>query len=199
MEKFAEAHPQSCVQLTLQYRMHGNIAELCNKIMYSGALKSANNEVDTKALSLPNFGHFKSLANQNCWLPYIINPAQPVVFVDTDTAMETRFECEGISKISDGNKLVSPPQQISLEASIGRNGSGGNIINSFEVDIVKQVVVSLLQCGAQPIDIGLITPYRYVETHSFHYFRRLTSMLWKDRKCENFVKTSSCTTRKTKV
>ena len=174
MKKLAESDPDSVARLTLQYRMNNEIVDICNKIMYKGVLRCATKHLETDKLLLSNFPvavpsqKRKSLSSYgqcsaaSCklsewnFLHFIINPDQPVIFANTDP-----ISCEG-SILSDnrGRQLSDGGGFNSLEQSIGRNGLGGSVVNSFEIDLVKLTVYSLLQCGCSPSDIGIISPFR---------------------------------------
>lgn len=61
----------------------------------------------------------------------IINPAQPVVFVNTEEANLTEFK------------------------------SAAYIVNKGEAVFVKRIVELLLRCGLHHRDLGVVSPYRH--------------------------------------
>jgi len=147
--------------------MHGNICDLCNEVVYKGALKCANEEVRSKKIELCRFpesisGMAKSMhrdAKNSChtkwgWLHSVIDPNKPAVFVDTD-GIDNRTVTGTFSDESPSGKASF----ISLETSRGR-GHGGNIVNETESNLVRTIVHGLMNCGLGPSSIGVICPYR---------------------------------------
>lgn len=141
MKHLADAFPTAVAQLTLQYRMHADICELCNIVVYKGKLLCGSEDVRSKKLSLPSFP--KSLQSIVCgstkvsgWLLPVLNPHKTVVFVNTD-------------EIGD-----------SFHEVIGRGRGGGGILNRVEAKLTHLIVKGLILCGLESNSIGVICPYR---------------------------------------
>ena len=149
LKRLAERQPESIAKLTLQYRMHENICNLCNEIVYGGELKCANETVRTGTLILSRYPKAlpvpiqqESSTNEVGWLQRVLNPDMPAVFVDTDA-----IGCSSTGAFQ------------GLERSSGRR-QGGTIVNDTEVSLVRSIVRSLLKCGLNSASIGVICPYR---------------------------------------
>lgn len=149
LKRLAEAHPESMVQLTYQYRMHEDICQLSNDLVYGGRLKCANEEVRRQQLQLP-------VLQQNLpqpeWLTIATDPTRPVVFLNTDSIHATSSE----------GKVIP---EVALERTSGR-GKGGSIVNDVEANLVRLVVQNLISRGLPPSSIGVVCPFRaQVRTH----------------------------------
>lgn len=155
LKRLAERQPHSIAKLTLQYRMHEHICNLCNEIVYRGELKCANETVRSsklilsrypKALPIPTQQHDSNgnepTSSDVGWLQRVLNPDMPAVFVDTDA-----LGCSASGTFQ------------GLERSSGRR-QGGTIVNDTEVSLVRSIVRSLLKCGLNSASIGVICPYR---------------------------------------
>ncbi|GAA5964056.1 hypothetical protein JCM3765_000884 [Sporobolomyces pararoseus] len=77
----SEAHPQSVVNLTQQYRMNEDIMLLTNELVYDGKLQVGNASIAQRALVLPDT---ESLTHSEQWLQDVLDPSRKVVFIDTD-------------------------------------------------------------------------------------------------------------------
>lgn len=167
LKRLAEAFPQAVAQLTLQYRMHGEICQLCNDIIYKGKLKCANDDVRYRLLDLPLFPTAlatstvgKGNESPSGWLHDAIDPSKPVVFLDTDV-MQVQPR-HGLQELTDSalvpDKGVSSQFQ-GLERTLG-NIASGSIVNDTEVALVRRIVHGLLKCGLEASAIGIICPFR---------------------------------------
>lgn len=162
LKRLAEKHPSAVAQLALQYRMHGDICQLCNDIVYDGKLKCANEEVQRNLLDLPGFPAAltkDSLLTDKttCWIQEVIDPARPVLFVDTDAIRRTTTPAKRQNEAS----FTS-----GLERTSGKKGTG-NVVNDTEAALVRQVVHGLLECGIETSQVGIICPFRSQVRHSF--------------------------------
>jgi DNA replication ATP-dependent helicase Dna2 len=149
LKRLAEKHPDSVARLTYQYRMHEDICQLSNDIVYKGKLKCANDSIAKRQLKLIGFPeHLPSTVSPNAiaWLNQVIDPRAAVVFLDTD-----KIQVESCSAPTD---LIQP-----LERSSGRL-RGGSIVNDTEASIVRITVGGLLACGVDASSIGVICPFR---------------------------------------
>jgi DNA replication ATP-dependent helicase Dna2 len=148
LKRLADAHPDAVVPLTFQYRMNDDICQLSNDLVYHGNLKCGNEVVRKQKLCLPLFPRGLHKYQQSFpWLKRIIDPIFPVVFVNTDTM---------------GAPSVSPETRDSffyLESS-GSKTAGGNVMNATEANLTTLIASSLVACGLNPSDIGVITPFR---------------------------------------
>ena len=79
--RLAEAHPESIVYLTQQYRMNSDIMELSNSLIYDKRLTCGNESVAKSRLHLPKWDASVNLMNGylKC-----IDPSKSVVFINTD-------------------------------------------------------------------------------------------------------------------
>jgi DNA replication ATP-dependent helicase Dna2 len=155
LKHLADQHSDSVAQLTYQYRMHEDICQLSNDVVYKGKLKCANDEVRWRRLELKGFPENIPSINRappGEWLIRAIDPSNPVIFVNTDkmgTATDTN-EADSI---------------IPHERTSG-GGNHGNIVNDVEAEVVRLLVGGLLGCGLDASSIGVICPFRaQVRTH----------------------------------
>lgn len=149
LKRLAEKHTDSVTQLTYQYRMHKDICQLSNDIVYNGKLKCANDAVAKIRLALSGFPeNLPGTVNQNsdAWLNHAIDPRVAVVFLDTD-----KIKTASCNAPTD---IIHP-----LERSSGRQ-AGGSIVNDTEASIVRIAVGGLLACGMEASSIGVICPFR---------------------------------------
>jgi DNA replication ATP-dependent helicase Dna2 len=149
LKRLAEKHADSVAQLTYQYRMHEDICQLSNDLVYGGKLKCANDHVRRRKLDLQGFPENIPCGAQVSsmeWLTRVVDPSESVVFVDTD-----KIGSEGGSAPRDSFQ--------SLERTSGR-GIGGAIVNDTEASLVRDIVGGLLSCGLDASSIGLICPFR---------------------------------------
>jgi hypothetical protein len=140
LSRLAERHPNCVAQLTLQYRMHEAICQICNDIVYAGKLKCANDDVRNQTLAL------LQVAKLDKWLSRIVNPERHVVFANTDHFQQS---------IGDG----APKELVGLERRAERTGHG-NMVNDREIHIVRRIVQGLLESGLPASAIGIISPFR---------------------------------------
>lgn len=142
--RLADNVPESVVKLTLQYRFNQDICDMCNDIVYNGALKCGNENVKKSKLSLRGYK-----SNNIEWLDYALDPNKPVLFLNTDT-------------VNISEKPQSYPFQIKglEEKGRGSDKKGGTLVNRTEKDLVYMIVEGLLSNGLPPSDIGIISPYR---------------------------------------
>lgn len=157
LKRLADKHPQSVAQLALQYRMHADICQLSNDIVYDGKLRCANKDVETRLLRLPSFpsailAHSK-MDPSGCWVKNAIDPSRPVVFLDTDFIRRVMTP----RKTADGGNADTLTQ--GLERTTGKNGRG-NIVNDTEAMLARQILYALMDCGLEPNNIGVICPFR---------------------------------------
>ena len=146
----SDKHPESVVNLEHQYRMCEEIMSLSNGLIYDGRLKCGTNEVASRKLNIPNITglqahhHKRETLSQaqigfcpgssmgSCWLRDMLDPSQPVVFLNTD-----------------------PLLPVSREIA-----KGARVTNPLEVALATQIVETLLSVGIAPNDVGVITLYR---------------------------------------
>jgi DNA replication ATP-dependent helicase Dna2 len=148
----SDAHPESVVNLEHQYRMCEDIMALSNTLIYDGRLRCGTEELRKRKLHIPAIEALKHrhydastitlVANprsictgptqSRCWLYDLLESEARVRFVNTDT--------------------IQPP--------IREEAQGKRIVNSAEVQIVSQLVDSLLTIGIPSNEIGVMTHYR---------------------------------------
>jgi DNA replication ATP-dependent helicase Dna2 len=156
LKHLADKHSDSVAQLTYQYRMHQDICQLSNDLVYNGKLKCANDEVRWRSLELNGFPENIPSINRAApgeWLIRAIDPSNPVIFVNTDK-MGTATDTDEADSI------------IAHERTSG-GGNHGNIVNDVEAEVVRLLVGGLLGCGLDVSSIGVICPFRaQVRKHS---------------------------------
>ena len=185
MKRLADAVPHSVSRLSLQYRMHKDICDLCNEIVYKGTLRCANDHISKALLKLENFpsgipkpksrfplqphrSSTKPSCNDQEWLPRIVDPRYVVVFADTDL----------ISSESNSNGALNVGQAITdtgpafrdLEISSRMKTGEGGIVNSTEVNLVRHTVNALVRCGLDASEIGVISPFRSQVSSFLRFF-----------------------------
>jgi DNA replication ATP-dependent helicase Dna2 len=144
LKRIAEKHPESIAQLTYQYRMHEDICQLSNDIIYGGKLKCANDKVRRQQLEMTGFPENLSTQYLMPWMTQVVDPSKAVVFLNTDGIKAT---------------CTTENDTPTLERTSGRS-KGGNIVNDTEGKLVRVVVESMLSCGLQPSSIGVVCPFR---------------------------------------
>jgi len=152
LKRLAEAHESSVAQLTFQYRMHEDICQLSNDIIYKGKLKCGNDAVRRRRLQLSGFPENIPSINQggptnSSWLHRVVDPDSPVIFVNTDKI--------GSAGTSDAIEQSIKP----LERSSG-GGTRGCTVNDTEAGLVRDIVGGLVACGLDASSIGVICPFR---------------------------------------
>jgi len=141
LKRIADSHPESIAPLTYQYRMHEEICQLSNDLVYGGQLKCANDQIRRRRLDLASFPENIPSQTSSQWLRSAVDPAWPVVFLNTD-------------EINQNAK-----SKLYLERTSGRT-KGGSIVNDTEASLVRIVVTTLLSCGLDPPLIGVVCPFR---------------------------------------
>ncbi|KAK8715914.1 hypothetical protein V6N13_043239, partial [Hibiscus sabdariffa] len=121
--RLSEAHPQAIAPLQSQYRMCQSIMELSNALIYGDRLRCGSPEIANAKLK------FTKPISCSPWLKAVLNPSQPVVFVNTD---------------------MLP----ALEAREQRT-----VNNPMEAYIIAEITDGLVNNGIEGKDIGIITPY----------------------------------------
>ena len=127
----ADAHPSSVVELTYQYRMCKEIMKLCNVLIYENRLKCGSAEVANQTLRIPNPEVLDSyqigfLSSEQKWLHNVIEENRNVLFLNHDNLP-------------------------ALETVLG-----DQISNKVEAELVRQVVETLIGCGVQQGNIGVM-------------------------------------------
>ena len=149
LKRLADKHPDCVSQLTYQYRMHEDICQLSNDVVYKGKLKCANDSVAKKTLTLNHFpvALEQSINNKSLlWLNKAIDPSNAVTFLDTD-------------KVNLNSPNLDDVSVYPLESSNNRR-SGGSIVNETEGFIIKILIDGLTSCGLEASSIGIISPFR---------------------------------------
>lgn len=142
LKRLADAHPTAISKLTFQYRMHEDICQLSNDIVYGGSLKCGNELTRLRKIELSGF---PENAGPQDWIKETIDPNRAVVFVDTDSVRDAKAPV---------NKCFLPLEQKQGDRSTG------SIVNSTEAEVVHQVIHGFLKCGGRHSDIGILCPFR---------------------------------------
>ena len=130
----SEQHPESVAELTLQYRMCGDIVKLSNFLIYDNKLKCGTDEVQNRSLHIP---HMETISNYKVtplgedWLHDLLDPSRKVIFADYDS-----------------------------NSNIVEDSEGNNISNDGECDLISQTVDGLMATGIGCEQIGVMTLYR---------------------------------------
>ncbi|KAJ5280981.1 Dna2/Cas4 domain of unknown function DUF83 [Penicillium angulare] len=148
----SDTHPDSVVNLEHQYRMCEDVMLLSNTLIYSGRLKCGTPEVAARELVVPDISALKQFhsdivdvfqsnhqkemcqgpGHSHCWLNDLLAPSAKALLVNTD-----------------------PLGPAALETVQGQR-----VVNSMETILCSQLVESLIACGIQARNIGVITFYR---------------------------------------
>lgn len=147
LKRLADKHPDFVSQLTYQYRMHKDICQLSNDVVYKGKLKCANDLVANKILKLVHFPFaFENYSNKESllWLTKAIDPSNAVSFLDTDMV---------------NDKPNNPDEQSKCFLESSNNRRSG-IVNEAEAFIVISLIKGLVTCGLDVSSIGVISPFR---------------------------------------
>lgn len=131
-----ENHPESVCELTFQYRMCEDIVKLSNKLIYHDKLKCGNDVIANQKLMMANdidLTNFRveGFPENSYWLKNVLNPENKVLFLDYDL-------CSQISESSEKD----------------------NITNIGEIELTRQCIEGMLQCGVSMKSIGVMTLYR---------------------------------------
>ena len=165
--RLSGAHPEAVVDLRLQYRMNSDIMLLSNQLIYDNRLSCGCEEVAKRSLSLPNRKFLNDLhpgsssrprhcgGGASCWL---------------ETLANDRFVAPFFSPIQKYGFLTVPPPCFlnsckavfvdtdSLPAPDSRVGD--LVQNLTEANLVHQLTETLIRCGVQESQIGIISLYR---------------------------------------
>ena len=172
MKRLADAMPVALSRLSLQYRMHKDICDLCNEIAYKGTLHCANEQVSTTLLKLNNFpqGLLKqvngSCGSEQGWLHRLVDPRHVVVFADTDnirieSSSANERHCTNKKNNSSDNPILFSNLEKSFSKDTDRSIRGGDgVTNATEVILIRCVIKALVECGLDVSDIGVISPLR---------------------------------------
>jgi DNA replication ATP-dependent helicase Dna2 len=148
MQRLADSNADAIVQLGVQYRMHQDICEISNEIVYKGALKCANAFVATQQVELRGFPDgltsIQGDATQRGWVERAIHPSTAVIFLNTDTRTQN----------PDNEASFQPLEHHTVGA--GNTGT----VNSTEASVVQLIVNAFVSCGMTESDIGVIVPFR---------------------------------------
>ncbi|KAL8500568.1 hypothetical protein ACS0TY_020227 [Phlomoides rotata] len=127
--RLSEAHPQAIAALHCQYRMCAAIMELSNALIYGNRLRCGSTQIQNAKLKYKCSAPAPAPAPAPAWLMEVLNPNQPVIFVNTDSlrAYETN-----------DRKAIN---------------------NSIEAYIIAEITKTLVLRGIDGKDIGIITPY----------------------------------------
>lgn len=110
MERLALSQPSSVAELNVQYRMNEQVQVLPNELIYNGKLICGNATVHNRLLTYEKkqFDVNSPDFVQHPWLKPILNPAQAVIFLNTEdqileepNGQENRGEAELCKKIAD--------------------------------------------------------------------------------------------------
>ncbi|CAG8556535.1 10524_t:CDS:2 [Diversispora eburnea] len=148
-----ERHTQAFTKLRYQYRMHEEIMNLSNCLIYDYKMLCGTPNDPNHYLTIPKWNedflsqfhkYNDNHCSKECWLRKVLDPQHPVVMVDTD----------------------------SLEA----NESRGLNQNVIEASLVEQCVKAMVVGGVHQKEIGIITPFRHQIKLLTQKFKGLTDI-----------------------
>ncbi|KAK4488581.1 hypothetical protein RD792_004347 [Penstemon davidsonii] len=133
--RLSEAHPQAIAALHCQYRMCADIMALSNALIYGNRLLCGSSEIENAKVK------YRCSASAPTWLMEVLNPKQPVIFINTDLvpAYETN-----------DHKAVNNPTEAFIIAEVNL---------PYFILLTAKVTKALLLRGIEGQDIGIITPY----------------------------------------
>lgn len=131
----ADAHPQSIVELTYQYRMCQEIMVISNALVYNNRLKCGSETVSNQSLLIPN-------------------PEAIIPFVDARSHQLVRW----LDRVFDPKNKVLFLNHDPLNAYERKVGE--NISNIVEVELIRQMVEAMCASGVDESEIGVMTLYR---------------------------------------
>jgi DNA replication ATP-dependent helicase Dna2 len=130
--------------------MNKTICKISSESMYGGQLRCGNDKVGSHLLKLPGFPSSLPTPTSErfiAWLRSVVNPDQPVVFVDTDNITEKKH-----TKLSNTHE---EKEFFALEGKVG-----GNVVNRTEAKLVCHILEAMQMCGHDISEIGVISPFR---------------------------------------
>lgn len=155
-KRLLDANPSAIVNLEYQYRMNKDIMLLSNTLIYDGKLKCGDEQIAYKLFDCGDFqmldalhlkgGNELSCNINECWIKKILEPRLSVVFANTD--------------------YVPAPE----------SRKGDRIQNEVEVQLLKQVIICLLNQGISESDIAVLSVYRSqikLIQHHFRHFEKI--------------------------
>ena len=144
-DRLQSAHPQSLVQLRVQYRMNADIMALSNHLIYDGLLRCGSDAIRDGSLQLPALKAALQRAHSiggpisaetctmdRCWIEQALDSATRALFIDTD--------------------LVSCAREKRVAETL--------LENEGEAEIVTQLSAAFVSAGVPMDEIAIITPYR---------------------------------------
>lgn len=136
-KSLSESQPQSVIELTKQYRMCNDIMLLSNTLIYDGRLEIGSAQVGNQKLKIPNISKLqdklvdKQLPDELNWIKTVLNEDKKVLFLNHD-----------------------------FVGGCNETAKNENIVNVKEVELIYQIVQSLLYCGVKEESIGIMSFYR---------------------------------------
>lgn len=121
----SNAHPQSVVELTHQYRMCSDIMSLSNELIYNGRLKCGSELVANQILNIPFLD--KIPLNHTC-INDIVDPQKRVIFINED--MISSFK-----EVSIGEKIENPGEAKLISSVIKAMILGG--VNQEDIGVMS--------------------------------------------------------------
>ena len=132
--RLSEAHPESVVQLSYQYRMCSDIMAVSNTLIYECRLKCGDDKVAHQTLHVPFLGRveqkFASLPLNHRWIDRVLAPETKVLFINHDE-VPAREVCHG-------DKIENPT----------------------EAKLIVQLVKTLILGGVDQNSIGIMSFYK---------------------------------------
>ena len=149
-KRLAEAHPDTIVSLSQQYRMNAEIMQISNVLIYDQRLKCGSDTIARGRLLLPSIS-YASISSLSPWLQKCLDVDQPVMFINTD-------------QLKNSNSVHNQTSRSTktLESFQGALGSfRGSVVNLYEVEIIKRIHDALQSVGGYDMkNLGIVSPYR---------------------------------------
>lgn len=118
----SDAHPQSVIELTHQYRMCSDIMSLSNELIYNGRLKCGSEKVANQKLIIP---YLDSIPINDTCIKDILDPERRVVFVNEDAIQSLKEVNLGDKCDNPGEaKLITTMIRVMLMAGISQESIG---------------------------------------------------------------------------
>eukprot|EP00736_Rhodelphis_marinus_P010559 Rmarinus@m.29999 len=96
----------------------------------------------------------KPFCRGDCWVSQLLAPSRRVIFLNTDGIPAT--ECRGFQQGTSGQVGT---RNVGNDIFRSDNATTG-LVNVVEASVVAQVVSTLVGCGIEAKEIGVIAPYR---------------------------------------
>lgn len=130
--QLCDAHPESVVELTHQYRMCSDVMTVSNTLIYEGRLKCGSEQVASQSLVLPYPERVESVDSDD-WMKAVLDPERKVVFLDHDK-VPARELCRG-DKIENPTEAHLITQIVKSLMLAGASQSSIGLISFYKAQL----------------------------------------------------------------